>query len=67
MCPQISGGRFCRVVARTGSTVFRAEMLVTKYVLSSSRHLVMPFDFHPFFLTRALCRSPVVEGSVECS
>ena len=29
--------------------VFLAEMLVTKYVLSSSRHLVTPFDLHTFF------------------
>ena len=36
-----------------------------KYVLSSSRHLVTPIDLHTFLrLTRALCRSLVVEGSV---
>ena len=45
--------------------VILAEMLVTQYVLSSSRHIVTPFDLHTFLrLTWALCRSLVVEGSV---
>ena len=44
--------------------VFRAEMLVS---LSSSRHLVPPFDLHTFFAFDSgslICRSLVVEGSV---
>ena len=46
-------------------SVFRAEMLLTQYVLSSSRHLVTPFDLHTFLrLTRALCRSLVFEEGV---
>ena len=45
--------------------VFRAEMLVTPCVLSSSRHLVTPLiSIHFLRLTQALCRSLVVEGRV---
>ena len=48
--------------------VFCAEFIVTKCVLSSSRHLVTPSDLHTFLhLIRARCRSLVVEGSVVCS
>ena len=47
--------------------VFRAEMLVTQYVLEV-RAISSPFDLHTLLrLTRALCRSLVVEGGVVCS
>ena len=45
--------------------VFRAEMLVTKDVLSRWSHLVTAFGLQTLLrLSRAFCRSLVVEGRV---
>ena len=64
MCPQFSGGHFCQVVARTGSTVY--SRLVGKSQLPSIKNLWDPMQARAVLPCHSLFDCLFLPGPVSC-